>query len=252
MEVCWVCVKPVKRHKHKSQEKEQAQQGQQDQHAEHKQQKPTMAHHDQENPPVVYFHLPDHGPHACPYVKYQPRFPLAAVNAFNEQHSHWLNDLEPSVNKPYYPGPTSTTSTQETPKLHQHHDHKHRPQQPSVTSSRVPSPDIPQIYVHPYSAFHYELAVVEHIGPNTEPRCYVVLVPENASMGDIEATLAPRKDLKVRSRLEKTGKLTKLGAFKSLRDLDQLSLQLEVFDKEMETVLTDGARVEKVKKKVWH
>ncbi|KAI8945992.1 hypothetical protein F4801DRAFT_566257 [Xylaria longipes] len=92
-----------------------------------------------------------------------------------------------------------------------------------------------QIYVHPYSSRHYRFAVVDYSmtchGPRPAPypAYSFALVPEVATIRDIESALAHRSGLVVMARLSGPGGgLVQIGTFHDTGALYEASLQLEV------------------------
>jgi hypothetical protein len=66
--------------------------------------------------------------------------------------------------------------------------------------------------------------------PTPYPAFYMALVPESATVQDIEAALAHRRGLLTVARLSATTELRPISEFRCIRDLHQNSLQLEVWD----------------------
>ncbi|KAI1424797.1 hypothetical protein F5Y12DRAFT_422448 [Xylaria sp. FL1777] len=110
-------------------------------------------------------------------------------------------------------------------------------------SSEVPahenplhSPQVSQVYVHPYSTHHYRFPVVNHSttchgrGLAPYPAFYTALVPEAATVYDIELALVNRPDRVGMARLLATGELVHIDTFHCIKTLYEASLQLEVWD----------------------
>ncbi|KAI1826918.1 hypothetical protein F4861DRAFT_21347 [Xylaria intraflava] len=99
---------------------------------------------------------------------------------------------------------------------------------------------VDQIYVHPYSTHHYRFPVVNHSAtcrgsrPAALPVCYMALVPEAATVRDIEAALAPHLGLVAMVRLLSTEEPVHISTFHSIKALHEASMQLEVWDSEKE------------------
>ncbi|KAI1438983.1 hypothetical protein GGR50DRAFT_216156 [Xylaria sp. CBS 124048] len=95
---------------------------------------------------------------------------------------------------------------------------------------------IDQVYVHPYSAHHYRFPVVDHSeicrGSRSAdyPACYMVLVPEAATVRDVEAVLAPRPGLVAMVRLLSTEEPVHIGTFHCIKTLHESSMQLEIWN----------------------
>lgn len=98
------------------------------------------------------------------------------------------------------------------------------------------SMQVDQVYIHPHSAHHYRFPVVDHSttchgdGPTPYPDCYMAVVPESATVQDIEDGIAPRPSLVALVRLSATEELVPITAYRGIRDLHRATLQLEVWD----------------------
>ncbi|KAJ3557099.1 hypothetical protein NPX13_g9998 [Xylaria arbuscula] len=97
-----------------------------------------------------------------------------------------------------------------------------------------PPPQIRQIYVHPYSTYHYRFPVVVHSANGhrltASPIFYTAIVPESATVRDIEAELINRQGQVGMARLMATENLVCMNTFQCIRTLHDAALQLEVWD----------------------
>ncbi|KAI0451911.1 hypothetical protein F5B21DRAFT_361556 [Xylaria acuta] len=127
------------------------------------------------------------------------------------------------------------SQTPRPPTRSSHRDeHDANPRVSQAQAQETPQ-QLNQIYVHPYSSHHYRFAVVDHSTtchgsrPVPYPAYSFALVPEVAAVQDIEGALAHHSGLAVMVRLKGPGhELIRIGAFYSIRDLYEASLQLEV------------------------
>ncbi|KAI0537746.1 hypothetical protein GGR58DRAFT_330753 [Xylaria digitata] len=114
---------------------------------------------------------------------------------------------------------------------------RHKPEGPAH-ENQPRQPQVNQVYVHPYSTYHYRFPVVDHSATcyghhiTPYPACYTALVPEAAAVRDVETTIAHRPGLMGMARLSATNELVHIGTFHSIRALDEASLQLEVWESE--------------------
>ncbi|KAH9885918.1 hypothetical protein F4778DRAFT_759613 [Xylariomycetidae sp. FL2044] len=140
------------------------------------------------------------------------------------------HDDVPPPSEPRNPAPTASPKPNRNTWTQQP-----QPQPQPQTQTQQPSPThFPELLVHPVSAHHLKFPVVDFCtrgrSSSACPTYYVLLVPENASTRDIEATLSPRgKGYVTLARMMGTHETARIGQFGDLEDLDNRSFQLEVW-----------------------
>ncbi|KAI1758851.1 hypothetical protein GGR53DRAFT_471934 [Hypoxylon sp. FL1150] len=104
----------------------------------------------------------------------------------------------------------------------------------------------PAIYIYPNSSHHITFPLVNHAAAERAkhtslgPVCYVAIAPHSAKPVDFELSLAPRDSgLVVLARLAKSQRTASLSSFRDIDKLREVTIQLEIWDKEDDTT-TDG------------
>lgn len=98
----------------------------------------------------------------------------------------------------------------------------------------------PAIYIYPNSSHHITFPLVNHTAAerakhanSSRPACYVAIAPHSAKPVDFEESLAPKDSgLVVVARLSKSQKTAPLTSFKDIDKLREVSIQLEIWDKD--------------------
>ncbi|KAI3323942.1 hypothetical protein HD806DRAFT_535060 [Xylariaceae sp. AK1471] len=175
-------------------------------------------------PPYADFLPPDTEQQcACPYCF--SRFVHPLPRNVNQEHEWDAN-----------PRRSGDRAHRNTPRMRHHEPDLNLEWPEPCRRPGQPTMQVDQVYVHPYSTHHYSFPVVDHstarhgVHLTHYPACYMAVVPESATVQDIEAVIAHRPGLVAMARLLATEELLLISTYRCTRDLYRASLQLEVWD----------------------